>query len=139
MHRRVYGRLATLARELLAAGASVVVDAACNRRWQRDLLAAAAHETRTPLVWLEFDVPAAEAVERVIRRERLGTDASDASADVVRMQLAEREPIAADECGPAMEGGSPRSHATVTGEDVADPTGLVARLAGLTTRPTSAP
>ena len=96
--RRVYERLAALARTLLAAGTSVVVDAACNLRSQRDMLAAVARDTDAPLIWLDFEIPADALLTRVEARQAAGTDASDASTDVVRMQLAAREPITSDEC-----------------------------------------
>lgn len=96
--RRVYERLAALARTLLAAGTSVVVDAACNLRSQRDMLAAVARDTHSPLVWLDFEIPADALIARVQARQAAGTDASDASADVVRAQLAAREPITSEEC-----------------------------------------
>jgi aminoglycoside phosphotransferase family enzyme/predicted kinase len=97
--RRVYHRLAVLAATVLRAGTSVVVDAACLRRWQRDEIAAAAAEARVPLVWLECEVPEAEAIARVHVRRDAGADASDASADVVRSQVQARDPIAAEELG----------------------------------------
>ena len=98
--RRVYERLAALARTALAAGRSVVVDAACTRRWQRDLLATVAAAGDAPLVWLEFDVPAEAVLARVAAREALGTDPSDASCEVIRQQVASREPIGSEELGP---------------------------------------
>ncbi|MGB8854165.1 MAG: AAA family ATPase [Pirellulales bacterium] len=91
--QRVYERLAAVARGLLEAGMSVVIDAACNRRWQREMLAATARNCGVPLVWLDFDMPAEAVLGRVAARAKAGTDASDASLDVVRAQLAEREPI----------------------------------------------
>jgi uncharacterized protein len=97
--RRVYDRLADLARTVLAAGARVVVDATCTRRWQRDALAAVARDAAAPLVWIDFDVPERELVGRVTARAAAGTDASDASAEIVRRQLADREPIGEDEIG----------------------------------------
>lgn len=101
--RRVYERLGALARTALGAGRSVVVDAACTKRWQRDLLTQVAAECDAPLVWLEFDVPAEAVLARVAAREALGADPSDASFEVVRRQVMSREPIGDDElCGRAM-------------------------------------
>jgi aminoglycoside phosphotransferase family enzyme/predicted kinase len=93
----VYQRLASLARSLLAAGRSVVVDAACNAALQREMFAAVARERDVPLVWLDFDIPAADLLARVAQRQAHGCDASDATVDVVRMQLEIREPLTADE------------------------------------------
>jgi len=94
---KVYERLATLAAALLESGWSVVVDAACNTRSQRDLLAAVARERGRRLVWLDLDLPADAALERVARRRADGTDASDASHAVVRSQAESREPISDEE------------------------------------------
>ena len=93
----VYRRLAALARDMLATGTSVVIDATCSARWQRDLIAAAARETSAPLVWIDFDVPEETLLARVASRQAAGDDASDASCEVVRRQLAAREPITNEE------------------------------------------
>ena len=122
--RRVYDRLAALARTMLEAGTTVVVDAACNRRWQRDVIAAAARDAKAPLVWLDFELPAEELLARVAARAAAGSDASDASAAVVRAQLAGREPLTAAEIaasGPAVR------RIAVTGRELAD-AGLAARV-----------
>jgi uncharacterized protein len=101
MTGRVYDRLARLAGLLLAAGQSVVIDAACLMRWQREMLAAAAREAAAPLVWLEIDVPEEVVIERVAARLAAGSDASDASAEIVRQQVASREPVTAAEVAAA--------------------------------------
>jgi len=119
--RRTYARLAELSRLILAAGTSVVVDAACNRRWERRLLADAAREAGVPLVWLSLEVPEAVAVARVAARQAGGTDASDASVDVVRAQFAAREPIQPDECTPTSSGEQRESLITITGSDLEHP------------------
>ncbi len=95
--RQVYARLASLARGLLEAGASVVIDATCNARWQRDIFADVARETGSRLVWLDIDLPAEVLRERVAARAALGSDPSDATPDTVLAQLAAREPITAAE------------------------------------------
>jgi predicted kinase len=124
--RRVYERLATLARTVLAAGTSVVVDAACNTRSQREVLAAVAREARVPLVWLDFEIPAEALLARVTARQAAGTDASDASADVVRTQLAAREPIAAEEAS-TVPGPPPVRIVRITPASFDDPA-LITRL-----------
>jgi hypothetical protein len=95
--RLVYERLAALADASLAAGASVVIDAACTKRWQRRLLADVARARGVPLVVIAFDLPTAAAMARVEARRAGGEDPSDASADVVRAQVAAMEPIGDDE------------------------------------------
>lgn len=91
--RDTYHRLATLARGMLGNGARVVIDAACTARWQRQLVAEAAAATGAALVWLLPEVPENVLVERVEARRRADHDASDATAVIVRQQLASFEPI----------------------------------------------
>ena len=124
--RRVYERLATVAGTLLAAGMSVVIDAACNRRWQREMLAATARDCGVPLVWLDFEMPAEAVLARVAARAAAGTDASDASIDVVRAQLTEREPITEAELAAGGAGEPPRRVA-VTERELRD-AGFAGRL-----------
>lgn len=91
--RQVYERLAALAHGLLEAGASVVVDATCNARSQRELLAAVARETGSRIVWLEIDLPADILRARVAARAAEGRDPSDATPEILHAQLAAREPL----------------------------------------------
>ena len=121
----VYARLAALAGGLLAAGRSVVIDAACNARGQRDCFAAVAREVHVPLFWLDLEPVPAEAAARVDRRRAAGGDASDATADVVRGQLAAREPITAAEVAAVPAARWIR----VAAADMADPQRLDAVLA----------
>ena len=132
--RRTYARLAKLARLILASGTSVVVDAACNRRWERRMLADAAQEAGVPMVWLSLEVPEAVAVARVAARQAVGTDASDASVDIVRAQFAAREPIQSEEFTRTSDGDLLESLITITGADLEHPE-FVQRLAeGLVAR-----
>lgn len=118
MTDRVYQRLAALAATVLQGGTSVVVDATCNTRRQRDTLAAVARDMHVPLLWLELDVPAEFVMARVAARQAAGTDASDASIDVVRSQLASRQPITPEEVA-AVPGAR---HVVVSPWDAEDPT-----------------
>jgi predicted kinase len=95
--RRVYERLAGLAGTVLDAGCSVVVDAACTKRWQRDLLAGAAGDRGMPVIWVAFDLPTNALVARVAGRQARGDDPSDASAEIVMRQVADVEPLAGEE------------------------------------------
>ena len=129
-----YARLAKLARLILASGTSVVVDAACNRRWERRMLADAAREAGVPMVWLSLEVPEAVAVARVAARQAVGTDASDASVDIVRAQFAAREPIQSEEFTRTSDGDLLESLITITGAVLEHPE-FVQRLAeGLVAR-----
>jgi predicted kinase len=103
---------------LLEAGVSVVVDAACLKRWQRGELGAVAREAAAPLVWLVCDLPDEVVMGRVAARLAAGNDPSDASPEVVRGQLAAREPISPDEFAAA---GGPARLVRVTAKDLDDP------------------
>lgn len=124
MTRRVYDRLARLAGTVLAAGTSVVIDAANTLRWQRELFARTARAAGVPLVWLDFDVPPGVLLDRVVARAASGHDASDACSDVVRTQLASREPLRVAE---ATAAGATLHR--VTPRELADPT-FAARVVG---------
>ena len=126
--RRTYVRLAELARLTLGAGTSVVIDAACNRRAERRLLAEAARTAGVRLIWLSLEVPEAVAVSRVASRRAAGGDASDASVEVVRAQYAAREPILPEEFVPPPGAESLESMIAIRGADLEDP-GFVRRLA----------
>ncbi|MFS8037488.1 AAA family ATPase [Xanthobacter sp. AM11] len=82
---RVYERLRTLARRVLATGYSVIVDAVHARPGERDAIEVVAQEADARFYGLWLDVPEAELIRRV--EARTG-DASDADAAVVRHQLA---------------------------------------------------
>jgi aminoglycoside phosphotransferase family enzyme/predicted kinase len=125
---RTYARLADLARLSLDAGTSVVVDAACNRRAERRVLAAAAAAAGAPLVWLALDVSETEVVARVARRQADGKDASDATTDVVRRQFATREPLEQAECGGAAGDAGPERVLRVSAPEQADPENVTRRV-----------
>ncbi|SCK58278.1 hypothetical protein VAR608DRAFT_6211 [Variovorax sp. HW608] len=91
---RTYEQLFALARTLLGAGFSVVIDAAFLRRAERD----AAHELARRC-GVRFQILACQAPDGVLR-ERLAartSDASEADAAVLRQLRAAAEPLAADE------------------------------------------
>jgi predicted kinase len=95
--RRTYLRLAAMAREVVAAGYPVVVDAAFLERWQRDLLRGTAAGLHVPFAILDCPAPEPVLRERVRQRLEDGHDASEATIDVLEHQLATAEPLAADE------------------------------------------
>ncbi len=95
--RETYDELARLARLILESGHSAIVNAAFLRRGQRDLLRRTANALDVPFVIV--DCRAAEAVlrQRVARREQAGSDASEATLEVLERQRASAEPLAGDE------------------------------------------
>jgi aminoglycoside phosphotransferase family enzyme/predicted kinase len=82
----VYRTLAARAAAALAAGRSVIADAVFRRAGDRDAIARAAAEVGAPLAGLWLDAPEETLVARVTARR---DDPSDASAGVVRHQLAQ--------------------------------------------------
>jgi uncharacterized protein len=95
--RQTYQRLAELARVIVRSGFSVVVDAAFLKRWQRDLLRAAADELGVRFVIAHCSAPQSVLRERVTRRFEHVDDASEATLDVLASQLATEEPLGPDE------------------------------------------
>ncbi len=95
--KRVYQHLAQLARKIIAAGYSVILDAAFLRRWQRDLVRDLARELAVPFVIASLQAPETVLQARILRRSGAGTDASDADLAVLAHQLATEDPIAEDE------------------------------------------
>jgi hypothetical protein len=110
------------------AGSSVVVDATCNARSQRELLTAVARDTGTRIVWLEIDLPADLLRARVAARAAEGRDPSDATPEVLRAQLATREPIQEAELAPC-GGGPPALHLRIGAEELAAAARFLAALA----------
>ncbi len=94
---RTYKRLLALARSLLVAGYPVIVDAAFLKREQRAPFQALAQELRVPLLILDCQAPEELLLARLGQRERAGIDPSEASAEVLRSQLATQEPLAETE------------------------------------------
>jgi aminoglycoside phosphotransferase family enzyme/predicted kinase len=86
---RVYATAAGQAAALLADGVAVVMEAVFDRAEDRARLAALAAQAGVPFQGIWLQAPAETLVGRVTRREG---DASDATADVVRAQLAGDKP-----------------------------------------------
>lgn len=94
---RTYDRLAELARAIISAGHTVILDATFLRRVQRDRIHALAEELRVPFLILAFEASETTLRERVVLRERTGVDASEAGLAVLEQQLASAEPLTAGE------------------------------------------
>jgi predicted kinase len=92
-----YRRLADLAKTIVLAGYTAVVDATFLKRAQRDLLRGVADDLHVPFVIADCTAPLPVLRERIARRLERGTDASEATADVLMTQLSTEEPLGADE------------------------------------------
>ncbi len=91
--RRTYASLQELARGLLAAGHSVVVDAAFLKRAERDRFHAMADAMGTPFAILDVRADPAVLRRRVMLRQAHGQDASEADLQVLETLLAAHEPL----------------------------------------------
>jgi len=98
---RTYARLTETAAALLDAGWSVIVDAACLKRSERDAFRAIAAARGLPLAIIECAAPAAELRRRIAGRQG---DASEATVEVLDRQLGWDEPLDAGERAFAVAG-----------------------------------
>jgi hypothetical protein len=98
-NERTYARVAELAREVLAAGYPVIVDAAFLKRAERERFAALARNAGARFLIAACTASAATLRARVAAREREARDASEAGLAVLERQLAAAEPLAQDEAG----------------------------------------
>jgi uncharacterized protein len=92
-----YARLVALAAEICAAGWPVIVDAACLKRWQRELLERAAGEAGVLFAIVSVRTGEAALRDRIRAREAAGRDASEAGLAVLEHQLASQEPLSGSE------------------------------------------
>jgi aminoglycoside phosphotransferase family enzyme/predicted kinase len=95
--RQTYQRLADLARMVVNAGYTAIVDAAFLQRWQRDLLREVAAGLHVPFTIADCDAPEPVLRERVMTRSSRGRDASEATMDVLEYQLAHADPLSSEE------------------------------------------
>ena len=87
MNTATYARLLTLAREVLSAGYSVVVDATFLKEDDRAPFIALASACGAPVHILCCDAPPDELRRRVATRAALGEDVSEATVEVLERQL----------------------------------------------------
>jgi predicted kinase len=90
--KAVYQHLQFLARILLQAQWSVIIDAACLKFWQRHLFFELSAELKIPINIYAFHAPL-EQLKKRIRDRQSRHDASDADIHIVEMQLAHLEPL----------------------------------------------
>ena len=95
--RQTYERLAVVARTVLTAGYTAVVDAAFLQRWQRDLLRDVAIALKLPFRIADCSAPRPVLRDRVTKRREHGGDASEATIDVLEYQLAHADPLSSEE------------------------------------------
>ncbi len=96
-HVLTYQRLAELAHTILQAGWSVVVDAAFLQRQERDMFHALARQHGASFAILAPQAENEVLRQRICDRQRAGTDASEATVEVLERQLQWIEPLGGDE------------------------------------------
>lgn len=94
---RTYDRLAELAGDILHAGFPLVVDATFLHRRERDRFRQIAAQAGLRLMIIEFTASREELLRRVELRRATSHDASDATGDVVKLQLKSAESLTAEE------------------------------------------
>ena len=94
---QTYARLRTLAALLLRAGGTVIVDAAFLKRADRDSFHTLAQEAGAAFEILAPQAAPAQLRERILARHALGRDASEATLEVLALQLRTIEPLQPDE------------------------------------------
>ena len=94
---RTYRRLLELARSLLAAGWSVIVDAAFLERARRDAFRTLAQQSGAAFAIVAPAADPAQLVERIHRRLARGGNASEATLEVLARQQARIETLGDDE------------------------------------------
>jgi aminoglycoside phosphotransferase family enzyme/predicted kinase len=100
--RRTYARLHELARSILAAGYTVIVDAAFVLRAEREIFRMLAHELGVPFVIASVQTDAALLSERLALRSQRRNDPSEANADVLEKLQGFEEPLQQEELGTAV-------------------------------------
>jgi aminoglycoside phosphotransferase family enzyme/predicted kinase len=96
-HDRTYERLVEIARGLLSAGYSVIVDAANLHRQRRQQFVELGEALQVPYLILAFEADEELLKRRVEQRAREGEDVSDATVTVLQQQLVSNEPISETE------------------------------------------
>jgi len=92
-----YQRLVERAREVLGAGFPVLVDAACLRRWQREIFRDLAAQLDVPFRILSCRADDATLRRRIVARQRSGGDASEADLAVLDHQLQNNDALSVAE------------------------------------------
>ncbi len=92
-----YRRLLALARIIVEAGNSVIVDATFLQHRRRDMFRTLAARAGIPFLIVDFTASEALLRERILARSERGDDASDAELAVLEHQLRTHEPLQTDE------------------------------------------
>jgi len=95
--RQTFQRLAELAKAVVEAGFTVVVDATFIAAALREQFRTLADECGVPFRIIDFKASEQELYRRIERRRQLKNDVSEATSDVLKQQLASAQPLSVDE------------------------------------------
>ncbi|WP_197995685.1 bifunctional aminoglycoside phosphotransferase/ATP-binding protein [Gimesia algae] len=95
--RLVYERLVALAQLILESGWNVIVDATSLKFWQRILFYDLSEKLEIPFQLVVFSASRAQLESRIRQREKNGNDPSDATTEVLQLQLDELDPLGENE------------------------------------------
>ncbi len=95
--QQIYQQLANFAATILDAGFSVFIDATFLKCEQRDLFQNLATKKLVKFFILDFQEAEEELSRRVIQRQQLGNDASEATLTVLQQQLQTAQPLTSSE------------------------------------------
>ncbi len=98
-----YSQLAILARSILQAGFSVIVDATFLKQQYREVFSKLAKELNFPFYILDIRAPETLLRQRVASRLQEGKDASEADISVLEQQLSEDDPFSPSEQSHVLE------------------------------------
>lgn len=91
----VYQRLLSLVEHIINAGYPAIVDATCLKRWQRDLFRCFAEQHQIKFSIVHYDAPLDELRRRIESRQVQQQDVSDASLEVLDLQIKTAEAFTA--------------------------------------------
>lgn len=94
---KVYKKMHALTKAYIKEGFSVIIDAACLKRWQRQLFADLAIELSVPFKILSFTIDAETLKKRLEQRLSNQQEVSDATIEVLELQLNTQEPLSNEE------------------------------------------
>ena len=95
--QHTYDYLADLAHAIIQSGYTVIIDATFLKHEQRELFRHLADSLRVPFVILDCQAPEKVLRTRIIQRMHEGRDASEADLAVLDHQLANHDPLTAEE------------------------------------------
>jgi aminoglycoside phosphotransferase family enzyme/predicted kinase len=95
--RKTFQHLAELAKAVLRAGFSVIVDATFIRAELRDQFHQIAQSCDAPFLILDFHASEQELHRRIAWRQQQGNDPSEATVEVLRQQMLSDEPLTTEE------------------------------------------